>query len=276
MPGPCTHQYRGGEGEPLVLIHGIGSSWRVWKPVIKRLEQRHEVLAVSLPGYGDSPPLDEEPTVPALTGAVERELDAIGWDTPHIVGNSMGGWITAELAARGRARSGVAIDPAGLFTPKELHYSRRSLRRSYKLARLAAPIADRITANRVGRTLAFGQVQSRGWRNDLEESAYAIRALANSPSFLKTIDWIERNHAMPVGLDQIDCPFLVVWGTWDLLLPVRQAKRWERIVPGCEVQLLPRLGHVPMGDDPETVAGVIEEFVSRAKRSREPRAAAPA
>lgn len=274
--GPCSHQYRGGEGEPLVLIHGIGSSWRVWKPVLQQLEARHEVLALSLPGYGDSPPLEGVPTVPALTDAVERELDAIGWDTAHIVGNSMGGWITGELAARGRARTGVAIDPAGLFTSKELKYSRRSLRRSHKLARLAAPIADRITANRVGRTLAFGQVQSRGWRNDLEESAYAIRALAGSPSFLKTLDWIEQNQAMPVGLDRIDCPFLVVWGTWDLLLPVRQAKRWERIVPGCEVQLLPRLGHVPMGDDPETVAGVIEEFVSRAKRTREPHAAAPA
>ena len=259
-----------------MLIHGIGSSWRVWKPVIERLEQRHEVLALSLPGYGDSPPLEEEPTVPALTGAVERELDAIGWDTAHIVGNSMGGWIAGELAARGRARTGVAIDPAGLFTLKEFHYSRGALRRSYKLARLTAPIAHKITANRVGRTLAFGQVQSRGWRNDLEESAYAIRALADSPSFLKTLDWIEQNHAMPVGLDRIDCPFLVAWGTWDLLLPVRQAKRWERIVPGCEVKLLPRLGHVPMADDPETVAGVIEEFVERATRSSGPRAAAPA
>jgi pimeloyl-ACP methyl ester carboxylesterase len=85
--------------------------------VLDRLERGHEVLAMSLPGYGESPPLEEEPTVPALVDAVERELDSAGWDTAHIVGNSMGGWITAELAARGRARSGVAIDPAGLWTP---------------------------------------------------------------------------------------------------------------------------------------------------------------
>jgi pimeloyl-ACP methyl ester carboxylesterase len=274
--GPCTHQYSGGEGEPLVLIHGIGSSWRVWKPILERLERRYEVLAVSLPGYGDSPPLEGEPTVPALTQAVEDELDSVGWDTAHIVGNSMGGWITGELAARGRARTGIAIDPAGLFTRKELLYSRRSLRRTHRLARFAAPVADQILRSRAARAVAFSQVQSRGWRNDLEESAYAIRALANSPSFLKTLDWIEQNQAMPVGLDSIDCPFLVVWGTWDMLLPARQAKRWERIVPGCEVKLLPRLGHVPMADDPETTASVIEEFVGRARPRREQHAAARA
>src|SRR5712691_7644762 len=127
MGGPCTHQHRGGAGEPLVLIHGIGSTWRVWKPVLPALEAEHEVLALSLPGYGESPPLEEEATVPALVDAVERELDAAGWDTAHVAGNSLGGWITAELASRGRARSAVAIDPAGLWTRKELAYSRRSL-----------------------------------------------------------------------------------------------------------------------------------------------------
>jgi pimeloyl-ACP methyl ester carboxylesterase len=263
MGGPCTHQHRGGAGEPLVLIHGIGSSWRVWKPVLPALEAQHDVLALSLPGYGESPPLEEEATVPALVDAVERELDAAGWDTAHVAGNSLGGWITAELAERGRARSAVAIDPAGLWTRKELAYSRRSLRQSHASARRLAPQADRLMRNALLRTLAFSQVQSRGWRNDPEEAAYAIRAYAESPSFLETLDWIESNHAMPQGLEAIDCPFLVVWGAWDVLLPLRQAKRWERLIPGAEVRVLPRLGHVPMADDPDTVAGLIEEFVAR-------------
>lgn len=247
-----------------MLIHGIGSSWRVWKPILPALEARHEVLALSLPGYGDSPPLDEEPTVPALTDAVERELDAAGWDTAHIAGNSMGGWITAGLAARGRARSGVAIDPAGLWTRKELRYSRRSLRQSYASARRLAPHADRLMRNPVLRTIAFSQVQSRGWRNDPDEAAYAIRAYANSPSFLKTLDWVERNHAMPEGLDRIECPFLVLWGSWDALLIPRMAQRWERLVPGAELRMLPRLGHVPFADDPDLVAEAILDFTARA------------
>lgn len=261
----------------MLLIHGIGSTWRVWTPILERLEQRYEVLAISLPGYGESPPLDEEPTVPALTAAVERELDAVGWDSAHIVGNSLGGWITAELAALGRARTAVATDPAGLFTPRELLYSRVTLRQSYFSAQRMAPAAPRLMRNPLLRQLAFGQVQSRGWRNDPEEAAYAIWAMGNSPSFLKTLDWIVRTGAQPRGLRQIDCPFLVVWGTWDVLLFPRMAKRWMDLVPGAELELLPRLGHVPMADDPERTAGVIEEFVERgSRRSRERHAAAPA
>jgi pimeloyl-ACP methyl ester carboxylesterase len=264
LVGPCTHQHRAGAGEPLVLIHGIGSTWRVWKPVLDRLEQDHEVLAVSLPGYGESPPLEGEPTVPALVDAVERELDAAGWETAHIVGNSMGGWITADLASRGRARSGVAIDPAGLWTRKELAYSRRSLRQSYASARRLAPQAERLMRNPLLRALAFSQVQSRGWRNHPEEAAYAIRAYANSPSFLKTLDWVERNHAMPEALGEIACPFLVIWGGWDVLLIPRMAARWKRLVPGAELRMLPRLGHVPFCDDPDTVARAITDFTARA------------
>ena len=269
MGGPCTHQHRGGAGEPLVLIHGIGSSWRVWKPVLPALEAEHEVLALSLPGYGESPPLEEEPTVPALVDAVERELDAAGWETAHVAGNSLGGWITAELAARGRARSAVAIDPAGLWTRKELAYSRRSLRQSHASARRLAPQADRLMRNPLLRTLAFSQVQSRGWRNDPEEAAYAIRAYAGSPSFQETLAWVMRNHAMPAGLDRIECPFLVIWGSWDVLLIPRMAARWKRLVPGAELRMLPRLGHVPFCDDPETVADAITDFTGRAGARQE-------
>jgi pimeloyl-ACP methyl ester carboxylesterase len=237
--------------------------------VLDRLARSHEVLAISLPGYGESPPLEGEPTVPALVDAVERELDAAGWETAHIAGNSMGGWITAELAARGRARTAVAIDPAGLWTPKELHYSRRLLRSSHRVARAMAPLVDRLMSNRVLRALAFGQVQSRGWQNDPEEAAYAIRVYADSPSFLKTLDWITRANAMPRDLGAIDCPFLVIWGTWDILLPPRQAKRWERLVPGAELRLLPGLGHVPMADDPDAVSELIEDFTVRARAPEE-------
>lgn len=252
-----------------MLIHGIGSSWRIWKPVIPALQARHEVLAISLPGYGESPPLEQEPTAPALTDAVERELDEAGWDKAHVVGSSLGGWITAELAARGRALSAIAIDPAGLWTRKELRYSRRSLRQSLATSRRIAPFARRLTGNAVMRTLLFSQVQARGWRNDPEEAAYAVRALAHSPSFLDTLSWIERNHAMPRGLGEIDCPFLVVWGSWDVLLPARMAHRWQRLIAGAELRLLPRLGHVPFCDDPDTVAGLIADFTARRRAHAE-------
>ena len=74
----ALHHRRAGEGEPLVAVHGIGSTWQVWNPVLPALEERHDVLALSLPGYGESPPVAGEPTVPALVDAVEEAMDAAG------------------------------------------------------------------------------------------------------------------------------------------------------------------------------------------------------
>ena len=272
--GPCVDQHRGGSGEPLVCIHGIGSSWQVWNPILPALEARHDVLAVSLPGYGDSPPLDHEPSIPALTDAVEAELDAAGLERPHLVGNSMGGYIAAELAARGRAGTVVAISPLGLFTDGELDYSLRSLAVSYGIARAIVGSAEELTSSAATRTLLFLQVTARPWRLDPDAAAHALRSFAGSPSFLDTLDWMGRARAMPRGLRQVDCPFRVVWGTWDFLLLPRQAPRWARVVPGAEVHMLPRLGHVPMSDDPEAVTREVLDFT--AARARGEKAAAGA
>ena len=263
---------RSGDGEPLVAIHGIGSCWQVWNPVLPALEAQHEVLAPSLPGYGLSEPLTGTPTVTALTDAVEEAMDAAGWDTAHLVGNSMGGWIAAELAARGRARTMVGIAPAGLYTAKELTYASRVLRSSFAAAQRLAPHAERITASAAGRRLAFGLMYARPERLDPGDAAHGLKVFAGSPSFLETMDWIEGGQ-MPRGLHSIDCPARIIWGTRDLLLPARQAPRWAQHVKGAEVVRLPGLGHVPMGDDAALTAAKILE-VTAPIGAREPQAAA--
>ena len=175
MAETALEHRRAGAGEPLVAIHGIGSCWQVWKPVLPALEARHDTLSLSLPGYGCSAPVAGEPTVPALVDAVEEAMDAVGWDSAHIVGNSMGGWIAAELAARGRARTVVAISPAGMWTAKEMRYSRGMLRWSYSAAQRLAPHAERITATAAGRRMAFGMTYARPERLDPADAAHAIR-----------------------------------------------------------------------------------------------------
>jgi pimeloyl-ACP methyl ester carboxylesterase len=263
---------RSGDGEPLVAIHGIGSCWQVWKPVLPALEAKHDVLAPSLPGYGESAPLEGTATVTRLVDAVEEAMDAAGFETAHVVGNSMGGWIAAELAARGRARTVVAISPAGLYTEKELTYASRILRSSFAAAQRLAPHADRITASAAGRRLAFGLMYAHPERLDAGDAAHGLKVFAGSPSFLETMEWIESGQ-MPLDLHSIDCPVRIVWGTRDMLLPVRQAPRWAKHVKGAEVVQLPGLGHVPMGDDPVATAGKILE-VTAPIGAREPQAAA--
>ena len=109
-------QHRGGSGEPLVLVHGIGHTWRGFVPMLPLLEPRFDVLAVDLPGFGNSPPLNNgrAPTPEVLADAVEEAMDAAGFGTAHVAGNSLGGWIALELARRGRARTCTALSPAGL------------------------------------------------------------------------------------------------------------------------------------------------------------------
>src|SRR5262245_23184355 len=82
---------RRGSGPPLVLIHGIGSWWRMWSPVLDRLAEHHEVAAIDVPGFGDSPPLPAgtPPRVENLVRAVAAFLDEQGWERAHLAGNSM-------------------------------------------------------------------------------------------------------------------------------------------------------------------------------------------
>src|SRR5215217_6660227 len=110
--------HRGGSGEPLVLLHGIGHTWRGWKPMLPQLERSFDVLALDLPGFGHSSPLPAgvEPTPEALADAVEDAMDEAGVTAAHLAGNSLGGWIALELARRERALTVTAISPGAYST----------------------------------------------------------------------------------------------------------------------------------------------------------------
>src|ERR1700737_2691672 len=112
-----TPVHRGGTGQPLLLLHGIGAIWRAWSPVLPYLEPHHEVIVPTLHGHAGGPPLDSEiaPSVQALVDGIEEELDRLGLQKVHIAGNSLGGWIGIELARRGRAHSLVLLSPAGAW-----------------------------------------------------------------------------------------------------------------------------------------------------------------
>src|SRR4051812_5057883 len=105
---------RTGGGEPLVLLHGLGSFRQAWDPVVPALSAVADVVAVDLPGFGASPPLSDgvEPSPAALALAVAQLLDELGLDTPHVAGNSLGGWVALELAAVRPVASLTLLAPA--------------------------------------------------------------------------------------------------------------------------------------------------------------------
>ena len=257
-----------GSGEPLVLIHGLGLSRRTWLPVLEALESRHEVLSLDLPGFGEAPPLEDgvTPDVPALTDAVEREMDAAGFTTAHVAGNSMGGWIALELARRGRARTVVAISPAGGGTRRERAYSRALLKVTRAVTRALAPVADAVAVGGPTRTLLFSAFWARPNRLPREDTAYALRAYARAPAFHAACDWLFANRAL--GLGEVDCPVTIAWGSRDVLLFPRQARHFLAQLPDADMLVLDRLGHIPMSDDPVRVAGVILGRTSGRARSQ--------
>jgi pimeloyl-ACP methyl ester carboxylesterase len=256
--------HRGGSGQPLLLVHGIGHTWRGFKPLLPLLEPHFEVLAVDLPGFGRSPRLSDgtEPRPEALADAVEKQLDAAGLAGPvHVAGNSLGGWIALELGRRGRARTVTAISPAGLQHARERGWGKNVLLGMRWVAR-TAPAPEAILRNPVGRTLLAGPAMAKPWRADPRDMVEQMEMFANAPGFLDTLPYTFDGQVR--GLDSLRCPVLVLWGTRDLVLLQRQGRRFERLIPGAELRYLRGLGHTPMSDDPEQIAAAIIENARRA------------
>jgi pimeloyl-ACP methyl ester carboxylesterase len=256
-------RHRAGTGEPLLLIHGLGLSWRCWKPVLRALERAHEVVAVDLPGFGAAPGLDgTPPTIDALADAVEADLDAAGLDGVHVAGNSLGGWLALELARRGRARSVVALAPSGLELPAERAFV-ISLNEAMRLrAKAAARVATAVASNAVSRTAVLGPMRSRPWRVPRADAAAEVRDFGRCPGFQATLRWTLGARAAS-GLREIAVPARICTGTRDVMLGTFTAPRFAASIPPADLVFLHGCGHVPMNDDPDGVAQAITAVTAR-------------
>ena len=185
-----------------------------------------------------------------------------GFDSAHLAGNSLGGWICLELARRGHARTVTAISPLGLATEREAAWGRGLLRALRGLAR-TAPAQEALLGNPVGRTMFAGLLLGRPWRADPEDLAEQSRLFASAPAFQRTLR--ATMHRQARGLDAIRCPVLVLWGKRDVVLLPRQGRRFERLLRHADLRYLKGLGHVPMSDDPQLLAGAIQAFARRGR-----------
>lgn len=247
--------HRIGAGEPLVLVHGLGSHKEMWDPVLGRLAAEREVVAVDLPGFGRSAPFPpgRAPTVTALAGAVAALAGELGLGVPHVAGNSLGGGIALELGRTGRARSVTCLSPIGFWSVRELAWARASLRATHALARALAPVAPIVLRPRAGR-IGFGQLLGRPWRMPPGPAAHALRDLAAAPAFHATLDAALAARD-PGG--RLPVPVTIAWGDRDLLLLPRQGRRAARRLPGARLIALRGCGHLPTWDDPDLVADVL-------------------
>lgn len=252
---PLAHERRG-SGDPLVLVHGIGSQRQVWSPVLDALARERDVIAVDLPGFGESALGDREAMSPVEHAAAVAELmDSLGLETGHVAGNSLGGGVALELGRTGRARSVTCLSPVGFWNEREDAYSRALLRASRAGAR--APLVGALGASRLGRTLTYGHLTSRPWRIPAAAAISATHNLAECQGFEPTLAGF-RGWRFRDG-HEIACPVTIAWAQHDRLLIPRQARRARRALPDARHITLTGCGHVPTWDDPDQVATVLLE-----------------
>ena len=221
------------------------------------------MLAVTLAGHAGGPPIEGEVSAAALVDGVEQAMDANGIERAHLVGCSLGGYIALQLAARGRAKSVVALAPAGGWAPGDESF-RETLaffRTMQDMLRAAVPYAETILASPEGRRRAteFATVNFEHIPADL--LAHQMRGAAGCKAAVPLIEYAER-EGWSLDAERIDCPVRVVWGTEDRLLPwPRAAARFrEEWLPMADWVVLEDVGHALQMDVPLETAQLVLDF----------------
>jgi pimeloyl-ACP methyl ester carboxylesterase len=245
---------RRGSGPTFVVLRQLEKP--LWEPVVERLARDREVVAVDLPGMGDSPPLPdgEAPSVEALARAVAGWFASAGLERPHVAGNSLGGGVALELARAAEVGGAAALSPIGLWNRIGAAYALRSLRVARAVARTLGSRTGVMAGNPVGRTLAFGQLMSRPWRLSATTARQMLEGIAGAPGFEETaravFDYRLRRFEPQV-------PVTIGWGQRDFMTPPHQARRAQQVLPNARHVILTGCGHSPMVDDPDQVVRVL-------------------
>jgi pimeloyl-ACP methyl ester carboxylesterase len=251
-----------GSGEPLLLLHGIGSTHDDFAALRPRLDTEYRVLAPDLPGHGRSGALSRRPTVAAITDAIAADLDELGVGRVHVLGNSIGARVALELAARGRARSVVAISPSGLNTPGERLHQGLLMSGNRLALRTLRPLVPLAARTALGRSVLLAGLRSTPWRAS-ETEAHALRAGFGDADAYWQMLWWGILTDFPTGLDRIDCPVVLAQGTLDLVA-VGQTPRYLAAVPAARFVPLYGAGHAPQSDTPGVILRLVDECTAAA------------
>ncbi len=274
------HYIRRGTGKPLLLIHGIGSSHRSWDLVTEGLAARREVIAIDLPGHGNSPPLQGEVSVRTMADAVTgflREKGLLGIDA---AGSSMGARLVLELVRRGGILGAVvSLDPGGFWKGWEIPFFYHSVRLSAQLVERLQPVLPALTGNPVTRSLLLAQFSARPWRVPSRVALTELRTFVPTGTFtplLQNLAYGETQKGTPAG--SVSQPLVIGWGRQDRVCLPRQAKRALRLFPDAHLHWFDRCGHFPQLDVPRQTTELILSVTGHvySPRQRAPEEGSPA
>jgi len=272
-----------GEGPVIVFVHGLSGSWPNWLEQLPVFAGRngdasrrrvspgfgnHRVIAMDLPGFGHSPMPREPITISQYARILDGLLETLGVSAATLVGNSMGGFVSAELAIAfpQRVERLVLVSAAGIST-----YRHRDVERIEPYLRRVAPMvavytawtaarSDRV-ARRAGlRNLTLGLVTRHPSRLPAPLAAEQLRG-AGKPGFMQAL---RANIDYPVRerLPEIACPTLIVWGDEDKVIPVRDASVFEELIPDSRKVVFEDTGHMAMLERPASFNELLNEFMA--------------
>ena len=264
-----------GSGPPVIFIHGLSGCWQNWLEQIPLFARDHRVIAVDLPGFGHSEMPVEPISISGYADAIDELMEKLDIDAARIVGNSMGGFIGAEMAIQYPARierlvlvaaAGLSIESIRTQRTKGLRHRAENIiffslahvvSRSHQVAlrpRLRAALLMTVAAHptRLPGPLAAQQVLGSG-----------------KPGFSDALEAMCR-YPLRDRLEKIACPTLVLWGDKDILVPVKDASVFEELIPDSRKIIYTDTGHVSMMERPARFNSDVKAFLDEATAEQQP------
>ncbi|MBT9394868.1 alpha/beta fold hydrolase [Hymenobacter sp. NST-14] len=253
------HFVRRGTGRPLLLVHGLGGSWRSWNAILDTLATERDVIAVDLPGHGQTLALSGIHSIGTLADAVTDFLtrhDLLGIDA---VGSSMGARLVLELARRGGVLGAVvSLDPGGFWQGWQIPVFYHSVSLSGKLVKALQPVMPALAGSAVGRTVLLPQFSARPWAVDAQLARDEMYSFAHSPAFDELLDQLAHGEVQrPAPKGSIAEPLVIGWGRQDRVCLPSQSRLALEKFPDARLYWFEHCGHFPQWDQPAEAARLI-------------------
>jgi pimeloyl-ACP methyl ester carboxylesterase len=256
-----------GEGPPLVFVHGLSGSWPNWLEQLPVFADSHRVIAMDLPGFGHSPLPHERITISGYARLLDGLLDELGIDAATVVGNSMGGFTSAELAIAfpERVERLVLVSPAGLSTYRHPRGTRAlpALQRGERIVAAytawMASKSDTVTRRPLLRNATLGLVTRHPGRLPAALAAEQLRG-AGKPGFIQALE-ANLDYDFRHRLPEIACPTLIVWGDSDRVITVNDAAVYAELIPGSRKVVYEDTGHMSQIERPDAFNSLLREFL---------------
>ncbi|WP_306481940.1 alpha/beta fold hydrolase [Limnobacter sp.] len=244
---------QGGQGEPLVLIHGFGGSKDNFNRVAYYLTNQYTVYSIDVPGFGASTrDMNADYVINTQIDRVHEIIEKLGLQKPHIGGNSMGGWISGAYAAKypDNVASVWFLAPAGLVESRKSEV----IQKFEQTGEIVLTASNREEFEKIVDVVMY---ERPAFAPGFVVDAMAARAAADQPlhkRIYKDFKTVPSDLATALNASTYKGPGLIVWGKEDRVLHVDGAAELKTAMPGFDVIMMDKVGHVPMMEQPEQVA----------------------